>query len=151
MEPNQDPAEIPHWKEVSTEPQRRALEEMSLSLTQKLHAMVAEQEERVKAFAAQHNGLSPLPRQQDEGQGDSYEPLPRQQPGLVGQTKPAITNGPAIPTPQPSRNMANELPPRPKEPPLFSPASPKKESTIGSGMMGFFIVLFVIFILRACD
>ncbi len=151
MEPNQDPAEIPHWKEVSTEPQRRALEEMSLSLTQKLHAMVAEQEKRVKAFAAQHNEFSPLPRQQDERQEDSYAPFPRQQPGLAGRTRPVITNGPVIPTHQPSRHMVDELPPRPEGPPLFSPASPKKESTIGSGMMGFFIVLFVIFILRACD
>lgn len=55
--------DIPHGEEVSTEPQRRALEAMSQDLVAKLNAMVAEQERRAQDFARQQHSLSSLPSQ----------------------------------------------------------------------------------------
>lgn len=55
--------DIPHGDEVSTEPQRLALEAMSRDLVEKLNAMVAEQEQRARDFAAHQHSLSSLPAQ----------------------------------------------------------------------------------------
>ncbi|MBR5888176.1 MAG: hypothetical protein IKZ07_08210 [Akkermansia sp.] len=55
--------EIPHGDEVTTEPQRQALEAMSQDLINKLSAMVAEQERRAHEFAQQQHSLSSLPIQ----------------------------------------------------------------------------------------
>ncbi len=55
--------EIPHGDEVTTEPQRQALEAMSQDLINKLSAMVAEQERRAHEFAQQQHSLSALPIQ----------------------------------------------------------------------------------------
>lgn len=53
--------DIPHGNEVTTEPQRQALEAMSNDLVNKLNTMVAEQEQRAHDFAAQQHSLSSLP------------------------------------------------------------------------------------------
>ncbi len=47
--------------EVSTEPQRQALDEMSHQLVERLNDMVREQHERARRFAATQHSLSPLP------------------------------------------------------------------------------------------
>ncbi len=47
--------------DVSTEPQRQALDEMSRQLVEKLNDMVREQHERARRFAATQHSLSPLP------------------------------------------------------------------------------------------
>lgn len=45
-----------------TEAQKKALEEMSVALLEKLHVMVKEQEERVREFAERAHSLSSLPQ-----------------------------------------------------------------------------------------
>lgn len=55
--------DIPHGDEVTTEPQRLALEAMSRDLVEKLNTMVAEQEQRARDFAAHQHSLSSLPAQ----------------------------------------------------------------------------------------
>ena len=45
-----------------TEAQKKALEEMSAALLEKLHVMVKEQEERVREFAERTHSLSSLPQ-----------------------------------------------------------------------------------------
>lgn len=55
--------DAPHGDEVSTEPQRLALEAMSRDLVNKLNAMVAEQEQRAYEFAQHQHSLSSLPSQ----------------------------------------------------------------------------------------
>ncbi len=47
--------------DVSTEPQRQALDEMSRQLVVRLNEMVREQHERARRFAAAQHSLSPLP------------------------------------------------------------------------------------------
>ena len=49
--------------QVTTEPQRKALESMSEALVHKLNMMVAEQEARAREFANQQHSLSSLPTQ----------------------------------------------------------------------------------------
>ncbi len=61
---NQPPEiDVPHGDEVSTEPQRLALDAMSRDLVNKLNAMVAEQERRAHEFAQHQHSLSSLPTQ----------------------------------------------------------------------------------------
>ena len=48
-------------EQVTTEPQRLALEAMSNELVEKLHAMVEEQQQRAREFAAHQHSLSSLP------------------------------------------------------------------------------------------
>lgn len=107
--------DIPHGNEVTTEPQRLALEAMSRDLVHKLNAMVAEQEQRAHEFAQQQHSLSSLPTQalpeisapalpevtSVPAMQPSEPPVPQQAQGLYGrlnrQEAPTITNGPALP------------------------------------------------------
>ncbi len=77
--------DIPHGNEVTTEPQKQALEAMSNDLVHKLNAMVAEQERRAHDFAAQQHSLSSLP---------TYS--------LPEVTAPQLPEAPLPPEPQPT-------------------------------------------------
>ncbi len=55
------PEQQPHRPDVSTEPQRQALDEMSRQLVERLNDMVREQRARVERFAATQHSLSSLP------------------------------------------------------------------------------------------
>lgn len=156
--PSSSPVAIPHGEEVTTEPQRLALEEMSADLTRKLNDMVAEQEERVRIFAAQHHSLSPSPSAPDNPfpqaefpQAAPQQPEP-QAPGLMGRTRPAITNGPQIPAQrrQPPVPAAAPVPARYNRPVTF-PSSEKKESSIGAGAVATIIFVIFIILVRSCD
>lgn len=151
--------DVPRGEDVTTEPQRRALEEMSQALTDKLHAMVAEQEQRIRDFAAQHQSQSPLPWMPEETAPQEIPapaPLPQQavpsrQAGLIGRTSPSITNGPRLDTGAASRREPVRTSPPQPVPRQPVPPKKEKESTIGAGMMGFFIFLLAIFLLRTCN
>ncbi|MBE6418636.1 MAG: hypothetical protein E7031_00735 [Akkermansiaceae bacterium] len=56
----------PEQDQVTTEPQRQALEAMSEELVRKLNLMVAEQNARAQEFANQQHSLSALPVQQPQ-------------------------------------------------------------------------------------
>ena len=88
--------QLPPTPEVTTEPQRLALEQMSNELISKLNKMVAEQEKRVQEFAQHRHSLSSLP---------TAPPLP---------TKP---QAPIPPVPPPSYNRAANYP-QPQQEPL---------------------------------
>ena len=63
--------------QVTTEPQRQALEAMSEELVRKLNIMVAEQEARAREFAKHQHSLSSLPAQQ-QPQIHAHTPKPYQ-------------------------------------------------------------------------
>lgn len=65
--------------QVTTEPQRQALEAMSEELVRKLNIMVAEQEARAREFAKHQHSLSSLPAQQ-QPQIHTHTPKPYQKP-----------------------------------------------------------------------
>lgn len=116
---NTQPAiDVPHGDEVTTEPQRLALEAMSQDLVCKLNAMVAEQERRAQEFAAQQHSLSSLP---------SFSVPEIQPPSLPQPTVTATAPLPKAarrvkarmeqpaPTPQPTYRNEPELPPVPQQ------------------------------------
>ena len=108
--------DVPHGDEVSTEPQRLALEAMSRDLVNKLNAMVAEQEQRAQEFARQQHSLSSLPTQTlpeisiptlpEVNPTAVAQPTQPQVQGVYGRMSspqapvyptPTITNGPSLP------------------------------------------------------
>ncbi len=92
--------------EVTTEPQRLALEAMSHELVEKLNIMVAEQEKRAREFTNLKHSLSALP---------SAPELPQ-----------------TSQTPEPPRNTApkHKLPPVPRPLPEQPVYTPKEESPL---------------------
>lgn len=99
--------DIPHGNEVTTEPQKQALEAMSNELVQKLNAMVAEQERRAHAFAAQQHSLSSLP---------TYS--------LPEVTAPQLPEAPLPPEPQPTSYRPEAPAPQPQQPTYQAPLPP---------------------------
>lgn len=145
---------------VSTEPQRQALDAMSQELVRKLHAMVAEQEERVKRFAA-NEPPSPssipapsFPATLPSAPSGKKSPGSPQESLSAGQMKqrPTITNGPQLPPSPPPRPAA--LPKKEYEMPkiLRTPTQGRKEeSGIGAGPISVIIIILIILIMRSCD
>lgn len=139
--------------------QRRSLDQMSAQLTHNLNLMIAEQEARVKSFAAQHPGTR-VPQQWP------------QHPALYGKTakqKEANVHSPvntapahSVPPPptQQYRPAPQAEPPRQQhrqQPPPVPPqvgARPKLKqhdnTSIGTVPM-IMIVLVIIMMLRACS
>lgn len=155
----------PQQQEVSTEPQRIALELMSAELVHKLNLMIAEQEERVRIFAEQHHSQSPFPEQghatllpehpvtatPDEPQAE--EPLPTPKKPLVAKFKsiarrtlptvPAADEASSSPTIQNTKKFPTIQAPR-------HTTEEKEESKIGVGtIIG--AVVIILFLLRACS
>lgn len=130
--------EIPHGDEVTTEPQRQALEAMSQDLINKLSAMVAEQERRAHEFAQQQHSLSSLPIQMLPEISAPEFPEVR-----VPEIEAAMPQLPPSPPEEPAQQV-QQLPPKrgmkarmgqgcPMEPPHVLPplpqsAKPKKYS-----------------------
>ena len=156
---NQEPSL--HPEEVSTEPQRIALERMSAELVHKLNVMIAEQEERVRIFAEQHHSQSPLPqhpapemlpeptaslRSQESPQQQPKKPLVAKFKALTRRTVPPLVTDspldrePELPNPRPIPALTA---PRKSE-------SNKEEGSIGVGTIVTLIVI-ILFLLRACS
>ena len=146
--------------QVSTEPQRIALERMSAELVHKLNVMIAEQEERARIFAEQHHSQSPLPQSPaPEVIADTKACLPpipetEQPKPLVAKFKAIARNipkpvtrtqqtAPAEPQAKPDRFPVRNTPPR-------KAAEDKEESSIGIGTI-ITCILIIIFLLRACS
>lgn len=117
MNPQTENSETP---QVSTEPQRLALDAMSRELVEKLNRMVEEQNQRVEAFTQLEHSLARTPMQFT---------LPAQPPAP---TEPAAApqQPAAAQPPQPQTS----LPPTPPTPPVspkppVSRRSPKSESS----------------------
>ncbi len=99
--------DIPHGNEVTTEPQKQALEAMSNELVQKLNAMVAEQERRAHDFAAQQHSLSSLP---------TYT--------MPEVTAPQLPEVPVPAEPQPTSYRPEAPTPQPQQPTYQAPLPP---------------------------
>lgn len=156
---NQEPSL--HPEEVTTEPQRIALERMSAELVHKLNVMIAEQEERVRIFAEQHHSQSPLPQHpapETLPEPPAYtapqaSPQPEHKKPLMAKFKAiARRNAPPLVTESPL-DRQQELPnPRPI-PVLTTPRKPaesKEEGSIGVGTIVTGIVI-ILLLLRACS
>lgn len=146
-----------------TEAQRKALEEMSDQLLQRLNSMVAEQEARAAEFAARTHSLSALPEltQPQEtpgipttGSRPTVSPLP-QQPAPQTFAQPSHTEPaqPAIKIPPLVRKKA-EPEPAPEPPrPIRRPAPQQKkteESSIGAGTL-IIIVCIIYALIKSCS
>ncbi len=111
MHEHEDLSSLP---DVSTEPQRQALDEMSRQLVERLNDMVQEQHERASRFAAMQHSLSPLPG------------LPETEAQAAAPAPPAVAAAPAVTPPTHRKGKRPPaLPPRPalpKEPQVFEEA-----------------------------
>ncbi len=147
--------------DVSTEPQRQALEEMSRQLVENLDAMIQEQHERAQRFAATQHSLSPLP-----DLPELEEPAPEWNtpdvpepdvPPPPAPVKPGKKRFPFIPPLATQRKEPQEFPGKPLWEPMNhpAPAAPnesgqKKEEGCGTISTIIAIVIIVI-LLRACS
>ncbi len=173
--------DIPHGDEVSTEPQRLALEAMSRDLVHKLNAMVAEQEQRAHEFALQQHSLSSLPTQTLPEisapalpEITSVPPIQPSEPsvqqqaqGVYGrmyrQEAPTITNGPALPQvpravsqprfQQRSAQQHTHNSSRDYRMPtvIRDTDSDKKEGGLSASTVTIIIFVLFVFILHGCD
>ncbi len=123
--------DIPHGDEVTTEPQRLALEAMSHDLVVKLNMMVAEQEQRAHDFAAHQHSLSSLPAQMTPELTQVEMPKMPSLPEVQSEA-PTTTRGvkarmasPQTP-PQPQSQQAS--PSAPQLPPMPTPQVHKKQA-----------------------
>ena len=175
------PIDVPHGDEVTTEPQRLALEAMSQDLVLKLNAMVAEQERRAQEFAAQQHSLSSLP----SFSVPEIKPPTLPQPTVTATAPlPKATHGvkarmqQQAPAPQPTYQPEAELPPVPQprtrqqtRTAWDAPGKPnqdagkqykmptiirdtpaeKQESSVGAGTIATIIFVLFILIMRSCE
>ena len=146
----------PYDERVSSEPQRRALDAMSEDLVRKLHAMVAEQEARARAFAATQHSLSSLPKLQPLPEQHASTP---QMPPVQATTthRSTISNGPRISQYQKQKKAARASAGAPADwgtqfdnIPAPTPAQPSKEKGCGAGTIITWSIIFLI-ILRSCS
>ena len=151
----------PYDERVSSEPQRRALDAMSEDLVRKLHAMVAEQEARARAFAATQHSLSSLPKLQplpEQRFPEQHASTPQMTPAQVTTThRSTISNGPRISQYQKQKKAARANAGTPADwdtqfdnIPAPTPAQPSKEKGCGAGTIITCIIIFLI-ILRSCS
>lgn len=112
--------DIPHGDEVTTEPQRLALEAMSRDLVEKLNAMVAEQEQRAQDFAAHQHSLSSLPAQMtpeltrlEMPEAPSLTKIQPEAPTATRGVKARMGTQQATPQPQAQKADPKKLPPVP--------------------------------------
>lgn len=142
-------------EQVSTEPQRIALEAMSRELLQKLNMMVAEQEARSREFAAQQHSLSPTPIQPTPQATHRSQPVTPA--SHYRQHSPVVR--PVAPPP-PAHTTEPELPPPPPQyfPPIPSASKPtiirnnkKEEEGIGATTIIIFIVVLIIILSKGCS
>lgn len=157
VDSNQLPAE-----QVSTEPQRKALEAMSQELLDKLNKMVEEQQQRAQEFAAHQHSLSSLPSaitpppiQEYTAPAASQWEKPMQYapqdklppiPNRVRPQAPHYTYAePVEPSPAP-RHI-----PRPKPVNKTKDDTENTDATIGAGAIIFILAVIFIILSRGCS
>lgn len=155
--------------EVTTEPQRLALEAMSQELVKKLNIMVAEQEKRAREFSNLQHSLSALPTAVPTPQLTvpkfTTEPAPQKN---IRKNKPQKVYPHAVPpAPYPPIPSTPDLPniptftepsystPEPprqarRKPVVISGSSEKKEEGIGVGTIITIVIVFFIIVAKGC-
>ncbi len=139
-----------HLPDVSTEPQRQALDEMSQSLVDSLNDMVREQQERAELFAQTRHSLSPQPEPPE-----TPPPATPPRPGASQKRRKAATPPPLVtarPTPEnmDASALSTSAPRLSRTPGRKAEAGEKNEETgCGSGPLITLIIIIVI-IVRSC-
>ncbi len=170
-----DPDRNPQPPEVTTEPQRQALDDMSRQLVERLNDMVREQNERAERFAATQHSLSHLPGQQQEAAEPPGAPQALPTAPVVTEVLPEATPEFAAQPAQQPKKKQNKIaipqlfPSKPKEPqtfdnkPLWEAARPKwpsknsgsdakKAEESGCGTFPTIVaIIIIVIILRACS
>ena len=118
--------------QVTTEPQRKALESMSEALVHKLNMMVAEQEARAREFANQQHSLSSLPTQH-QPQLQTNIPKPYNNKQQAAYTPPPSKQQPEFP-----RYSTTQHAEAPREP-QFSPTQHKDHRPTGRNNLRLFV------------
>lgn len=142
--------------------QRRSLDQMSAQLTHNLNLMIAEQEARVRTFAAQHPtakvepsaGTQPAAWEQSKDlkityNGQVFEPQQKQNAAPKKQTPPPPQQRRQQPPP-PQQSSPAAPPPTPQRFPKGAVKPKKKEEGIGTVPM-LVIVAVIFLLLRACS
>lgn len=161
---------VPHGDDVTTEPQRLALEAMSRELVEKLNAMVAEQERRAHEFAAQQHSLSSLPAftlpevQQGATQSVPEQPLPQPHGIKAHLPQQPPTKAPALPDVPAPRQLkkstgwddpwkgTTDSDSEYKMPTIIRDTSEdKKSGSIGAGTISIIIFIIFVLIMRGCE
>ena len=157
----------PHTQEeqVTTEPQRRALEAMSADLVRKLNLMVAEQEARARDFAAHQHSLSALPIQ-PQPQVQALHPQPKKKkyaqsvptPPPVQHSTPSYHQEAPYQAPAADSSYSSYLPPVPKAPPTAHKQptiikGKKKNTEEGVSATTIIVILLIVLALmsKACQ
>lgn len=155
--------------DVTTEPQRLALEAMSQELVQKLNIMVAEQEKRAREFSSMQHSLSSLPTVVQTPQVDNTPVTPQATPYKHSRkAKPQKVYQHAVPPapypPIPSTPELPEIPqyfnvnyPTPEQtkqtrrtPVVIKGSENKKEEGIGVGTIVTILVVLFIILAKGC-
>lgn len=149
--------------QVTTEPQRQALESMSEALVHKLNMMVAEQEARAREFANQQHSLSSLPTQHqpqlqtnipkpyNNKQQAAYTPPPsKQQPEFPRYSTTQHAEAPREPQFSPTQHK-DHRPHRQKQPTVIRQKENQPEEGISAtAIIVILLILFSIFS-RTCS
>lgn len=144
--------------QVTTEPQRKALESMSEALVHKLNMMVAEQEARAREFANQQHSLSSLPTQHqpqlqtnipkpyNNKQQAAYTPPPsKQQPEFPRYSTTQHAEAPREPQFSPTQHK-DHRPHRQKQPTVIRQKENQPEGGISAtAIIVILLILFSIF------
>ena len=144
-------------EQVTTEPQRLALETMSNELVEKLHAMVEEQQQRAREFAAHQHSLSSLPSTHTPAVAPPPAPPAPYIPEEYDYTpqEEVYTNLPPIPKrPTPPRAAYTEQPVAHHAPKPRKPAKVQQEDTegnIGAGTIIFILAVLFIILSKGCS
>lgn len=128
--------------------QRQSLDMMSAQLTHNLHLMIAEQEQRVREFAARHpqTPLPPTAVQQEEAAPAPRREMPqRPVPPTYAQRAQAPK-----PTPAPHQQQTHRNAQRYSIPVSPNAVKKEKKKELSAGNIIFAIVV-IIFLLRACS
>ncbi len=160
------PEQQPHQPDVSTEPQRQALDEMSRQLVERLNDMVREQRARVERFAATQHSLSSLPGLPELPEAPPLLPEPEEvpppQPEAETSTQPRAPRVKkfSIPLPRaarPKKPQDFDTAPAPKRPSWLDklPHASRKEgsqSESGCGTIPTLVAIIIFIILaRSCS
>lgn len=149
-------------EQVTTEPQRRALEAMSQELVDKLHKMVEEQQLRAQEFAAHQHSLSSLPAtpMMPNVPEVASSPAPQWKGPVQYAPQHKLPPLPNVPLPRaPQYTYANReetLPehrpqPRPKQTRNTEEDTENTDATIGAGAIIFILAVVFIIMSRGCS
>lgn len=163
-----------HLSDVTTEPQHRVLNEMSRQLVQKLDAMIAEQDERVRAFTEKQHSLSALPHTQSPLPQPAHEtthspvPIPpdsRETPLTAADDAPHYreeaveeADEPDFEIPRsepvrqhPVRRSVSDAPPLPFTRPAFTKKQTEQKETNASALLIGLGVFILFLLIRSCN